>query len=134
MTLPPPSSSDSSNSAPGAPPDAAVTTGSRRPRASRIDPNGKHALFSSPVKAAPDQIGPGNQKEGKHALYSTGPRQTGTVIVDCRACGVRTRSTLLDLGVRMASISLWIPGRKHSHWMRCPACHNHTWCRIGWTE
>lgn len=105
-----------------------------RPRSPRFDPNGRHALFSAPVKAAPDQIRPGNQKEGKHALYSTGPRQPGTVIVECRECGTRTRTSLVDVGIRLASISVWWPGRRHSHWMRCPGCHTHTWCRVGWTD
>jgi hypothetical protein len=106
-----------------------------RPRpARRVDPSGKHALFSTPPQAARDQLGPGNQKEGRDALFSTGPRQTGTVIIECSACKVRTRSTLLDLGVRLVSISAWLPTRRHSHWMRCPACHTHTWCHIGWNE
>lgn len=100
----------------------------------RVDPAGRHALFSAPVQAAPDQLGPGNQKEGRAALFSTGPRQVGTVIVECSSCGTRTRSTLVDLGVRLLSISAWLPGRRHSHWMRCPGCDRHTWCRIGWTE
>jgi len=100
----------------------------------KVDPAGKQALFSAPPSAARDQLGPGNQKEGRAALFSTGPRQTGTVIIECSRCHVRTRSTLVDLGVRLVSISVWVPGRKHSHWMRCAACHEHTWCRIGWTE
>ncbi len=119
-----------------APPAPAGGPKRRAPKASGIDPAGKAALFSTPVQAARDQLGPGNQKEGKHALYSTGPRQTGTVIVECGTCGVRTRSTLLDLGVRLASVSFWlpVPRRRFTHWMRCPGCHSHTWCRIGWTE
>lgn len=100
----------------------------------RVDPAGRQALFSAPVQAAPDQLGPGNQKEGRAALFSTGPRQPGTVIIECSACGTRSRSTLVDLGVRLLSISVWLPTRRHSHWMRCPGCHTHTWCRIAWTE
>jgi hypothetical protein len=100
-----------------------------------IDPEGKSALFSSGVQAAPDTLGPGNQKEGKEALYSTGPRQVGTVVVECGTCHVRSRSTLVDLGIRLLSISVWLPGRRnHNHWMRCPSCGDHTWCRIGWNE
>jgi hypothetical protein len=99
-----------------------------------VDPTGKHALFTAPVRAAPDQLGPGNQKEGREALFSTGPRQSGTVLIECSSCRARARSTLVDLGIRLLSISLWLPGRRYSHWMRCPTCHAHTWCRIGWTE
>lgn len=100
----------------------------------RIDPAGKAALFSSPPVAAADQLGPGNQKEGRAAFFSTGPRQAGTVVVECASCESRSRVSLIDLGVRLVSISAWLPARRHSHWMRCPACHTHTWCRIGWTE
>ena len=99
-----------------------------------MDPAGKAALFSSPPVAARDQLGTGNQKEGRAAFFSTGPRQTGTVVVECAACGSRSRVSLVDLGVRLVSISLWIPARRHGHWMRCPACDTHTWCRIGWNE
>jgi len=116
------------------PADEPTRAGSARRAARRVDPSGKQALFSSPVRAAPDQLATGNQKSGKAALYSTGPRQTGTVIIECSACGTRSRSSLLDLGIRLASISAWLPGRRHSHWMRCPGCDGHTWCRIGWTE
>jgi hypothetical protein len=100
----------------------------------KVDPSGKHALFSAPPTAARDQLLPGNQKEGRDALFSTGPRQPGTVVIACSSCLVRTRASLVDLGIRLISISAWIPGRTHSHWMRCPACHQHTWCRIGWNE
>jgi hypothetical protein len=99
-----------------------------------IDPEGRSALFGTPVDAAGDLLGPGNQREGRAALYSTGPHQTGTVVVECSACDARVRSTLVDLGVRLLSLSVWLPGRRHAHWMRCPACHEHTWCRIGWTD
>jgi hypothetical protein len=99
-----------------------------------LDPQGKRALFEAPVAAAPDTLTPGNQKEGKDALYSSGPRQVGTVLLDCASCQARSRTSLVDLGLRFLSISVWLPGRRHSHWMRCPACHQHTWCRVGWTE
>lgn len=108
--------------------------GAGRDAVRRIDPAGKHALFSAPPTAARDQLGPGNQKEGRQAFFSTGPRQPGTVVVECGACGTRSRVTLVDLGVRLISISAWIPGRRHSHWMRCPGCHAHQWCRIGWND
>ncbi|MCB1005828.1 MAG: hypothetical protein KDB35_16715 [Acidimicrobiales bacterium] len=107
---------------------------SDEPARRRVDPSGRHALFSAPVDAARDQLRPGNAKEGRDALYSTGPRQTGTVIVECSSCDGRTRASLVDLGIRLVSISVWLPGRRYSHWMRCPTCHQHTWCRVGWNE
>jgi hypothetical protein len=109
-----------------------ASRGGRKP-GRRIDPKGKHALFTAPVTSAPDQLGPGNQKEGRQALFSTGPRRVGTVVVHCDACRARARISLVDLGIRLASISFWLPGRERPHWMRCPACHRHTWCSIDWT-
>ena len=102
--------------------------------AKRVDPTGKHALFSASPVAARDQLGPGNQKDGRHAFFSTGPRQPGTSVIKCSSCHTRTRVTLLDLGIRLASLSVWMPGRRHRHFMRCPACHTHQWCDIGWTD
>lgn len=102
--------------------------------ARKIDPQGKHLLFDQHPRAAADTVGIGNRKTGKDALYSTGPRQPGTVLVRCSKCKAQARTTLLDLGVRMLSVSVWIPGRRHSHWMRCPSCHEHTWCAIGWND
>ena len=100
----------------------------------KIDPAGRHALFSTPPQAARDQLGPGNQKDGRQAFFSTGPRQAGTVVVICSTCQTRTRVTLVDLGIRLLSISMWIPGRKDGHWMRCPGCHEHRWCQIAWND
>ena len=100
--------------------------------ARRVDPAGKHALFSAPPIAAPDQLSPGNRKEGRQAFYSTGPRQVGTVVITCSSCRTRSRVTLADLAVRLLSISVWIPRRRHGHWMRCPGCGDHHWCRIDW--
>jgi hypothetical protein len=111
-------------------------TPERRPDSRRIDPQGKQALFDAPVQAPPDQLSPsrGARRDGKNALYSTGPRQVGTVIVECRSCEVRTRTRLLDVGLRMVPFTAWLPARRHAHYMRCPACGQMTWCRIGWTE
>lgn len=101
-------------------------------RRRRVDPQGKQALFSAPVTAPPDQLTPGSGSAGRDALFSTGPARAGTVVVECSACLARTRVSLLDLGVRMLSISAWLPVRRHPHWLRCPACAQHTWCRIAW--
>lgn len=108
--------------------------GAPRRRKRGLDPQGRRALFEMPVEAARDTIRSGEAKEGKESLYSTGPRQTGSVVVDCADCGVRTRISLTDLAMRLATISVWVPGRRRSHWMRCPACGRRTWCAIGWTD
>jgi len=99
-----------------------------------LDPQGKRALFETPPSAAPDRLRAGPERAGRDALYSTGPTQIGTAVVDCSACHTRTRTSLPSLGLRMLSLSAWLPGRAHPHWLRCPACGHRTWCRIGWTE
>ena len=105
----------------------------RRPQRRRsLDPQGKRALFEAPVGAARDTIRSGKTAVGKDALYSTGPRQVGTVVVRCSACEARTRINLTDLSMRFVTGSVWLPIRKHSHWMRCPSCGKRTWCHIGW--
>lgn len=112
------------------PPSGRKASGRRR----SLDPQGRRALFETPVSAARDTIRSGNPREGKDALYSTGPRQTGTVVVDCSACTARTRINITDLGLRWLTGSAWIPGRRHSHWMRCPSCGKRTWCSIAWQD
>ena len=99
-----------------------------------LDPQGRRALFETPVSAARDTIRSGTAREGKDALYSTGPRQAGTVVVSCSACRARTRINLTDLGMRWLTGSAWLPGRRNSHWMRCPSCGRRTWCSVGWQE
>ena len=116
---------------PTRPADGPSSTSRRR---RRTDPTGVQSLFTAPVAAPRDQLAPGSRDDGRTALYSTGPRQTGTVVIECSGCTVRTRVSLLDLGIRLASISVWLPVRRHSHWLRCPSCHTHTWCHVGWTD
>lgn len=99
-----------------------------------LDPQGKRALFEAPVEAPPDILRAGPEREGREALYSTGPRRAGTVLIDCSGCRARARTHLADVGLRLLTLSAWVPGRRHSHWMRCPSCGHRTWCRIGWTD
>lgn len=100
----------------------------------RLDPTGKQALFQSPVVAAPDQLNAKSGNEGRAALFSSAPRRAGTVVVECSGCRTRTRTGAADLTLRLLSGSLWFPFARHQHWMRCPACGERRWCRIGWTE
>jgi hypothetical protein len=99
-----------------------------------LDPQGKRALFETPPSAAPDILHAGPRRSGREALFSTGVRRTGTAVVDCSGCGVRSRASLADIGFRLVTISAFLPGRSHPHWMRCPSCGTRHWCRIGWTE
>ena len=107
----------------------------KRPgRRRSLDPQGRRALFETPVSAARDTIRSGTPRDGKDALYSTGPRQAGTVVVTCSSCQARTRINLTDLGLRWLGGSVWLPGRRNGHWMRCPSCTKRTWCSVAWQE
>lgn len=84
--------------------------------------------------APADDLLPGHEPgtSGKHALYSAGPRRRGTVVVECSRCLNHSRMTTVELGVRIAFISLWVPGKRFSRWMQCPECEQRTWCRVHW--
>jgi hypothetical protein len=100
-----------------------------------LDPTGKRALFETPVSAAPDSLAPGRTASGRDALFSIGPPRAGTVLVECSTCRARARISLADLGVRMLSLSAFLPTpRPHPYWLRCPTCDKRTWCRVGWSE
>lgn len=102
------------------------------------DPMGKSALFSPPPMAPADDLISDDptinsrKVDGKHALYSAGPRRRGTVVVECSTCLNHSRMSTVEAGVRIAFISLWIPGKHFSRWMQCPECERRTWCRINW--
>lgn len=112
-------------------PPAGRTASGRR---ASLDPQGRRALFETPVSAARDTIRSGRSSDGKDALFSTGPRRAGTVVVTCSHCEARTRINLTDLGLRWLTGSAWLPGRHHSHWMKCPSCGRRAWCRVGWQD
>lgn len=98
-----------------------------------VDPTGKAALFSADVAAAPDRVSSGPRNDGKAALFSSPPRRPGTVVIECSGCSARTRTSLAELAVRLVLGSMWMPLRRHGHWLRCPSCGTRQWCRIGWT-
>jgi hypothetical protein len=113
-----------------------VSDGEHHRGEKKVDPTGKRALFSvsGAPSGAPDRVAPGVQNEGKNALFSMPPWRPGTVVVECSSCQVRRRASLVDVGTRLAWGSLWVPWRRHPHWMGCPNCRRHQWCRIGWAE
>lgn len=133
---------DASDDEDTAPASDRPTSKDRRPPAGRkasgrrasLDPQGRRALFDTPVSAARDAIRSGPARDGRDALFSTGPRQVGTVVVTCSGCQSRSRINLTDLGLRWLSGTVWLPGRRDGHWMRCPSCNHRTWCRIGWQD
>ena len=121
-----------------------MSAGPADPSGNGRDPLGKRALFSPPAARAEesDQQGQGRQRprgaggkrDGVKSLYSvdTEPRM-GTVVVECSDCRAHTRISVFDAGARIASFSLWIPGKRFSRYLSCPACGRRTWSRIRWT-
>jgi hypothetical protein len=103
----------------------------------RTDPQGKRALFETPAAEIDDpleddELRKTERRDGQAALFSTGEHQSGTGVIDCSHCGTKTRASHVDIGVRIALISLWIPGKHFSRWMQCPNCQRRSWCRVEW--
>jgi hypothetical protein len=97
------------------------------------DPLGKRALFS--VAAAPRSAsGPGTATMRKEALFSAseGGRRVGTLVVECSACGARSRLSWTEFAWRHLPVWLWFPWLRYSQWMSCPACERRTWLGVGW--
>jgi len=115
-------------------PDATPEDAHRGGRRRSLDPQGRRALFETPVSAARDTIRSGTPRDGRAALFSTGPRQVGTVVVSCSGCQARSRINLSDLGLRWLTGTVWFPCKHDSHWMRCPSCGRRTWCHVGWQD
>lgn len=72
--------------------------------------------------------------DGKRALFSAAQRSAGTLVVECEGCGGRTRVSYAELGRRMLPYNLWAPWRRHSRYLRCPACDRRTWVAARWFE
>ena len=79
------------------------------------DLDGKRALFSAPVSAAPTER----------------PAAPGAVLVDCGSCGERSVLTPPGaLALAVPSVHLPFLKRDHGSWMRCPACRRRTWVSV----
>jgi hypothetical protein len=81
------------------------------------DPLGKRALFSAPEAPKPHP----------------GPFD---IDVHCSSCDATTRLSAVQVAVRHLPVSAWlpIPGRRHAHLMRCPACRKLTWVSLGFAR
>ena len=71
--------------------------------------------------------------EGRRALYSVVGQSPalGAVTIDCSSCE-RTSVVTPRRLIGLAAPSLHLPllKRRHSSWMRCPACGQRTWVRV----
>ncbi|HET9076680.1 MAG TPA: hypothetical protein VFN68_07095 [Acidimicrobiales bacterium] len=88
---------------------------------------GRRAVFSDtgrPGRPTAGRAAPVGPPADIHA----GPT---TAVVECRTCLNRTPMSLVGLGLSLVP-SLWIPARRWSRLMRCPACQKVAWCRVEW--
>jgi hypothetical protein len=93
------------------------------------DPLGRQALFSPPPPAI------GVNGNGKRSLYSSKPATSpwSVFVVDCSACGVRSRLSGIELVARHLPFWLWVPWQRYSNLMSCPACEQRTWLGVTWS-
>jgi hypothetical protein len=116
--------------------------GVRRPP----DPLGKRALFWVPgTTPEPGERGPRGTVRpalGKEALYSDAPpnreavesdnpiAERGFLEVECSTCRTMSRIGLLDLVIYQFPVGIWLPWRKFSRYMTCPACRRRAWTSV----
>jgi ribosomal protein L44E len=74
------------------------------------DPLGKRALFSQPPKA-----------------QSKPPSGPFDLTVECTSCNTRTTLTPSQFVAQHFPFGAWLPWRRDSNLMRCPACHRLAW-------
>jgi hypothetical protein len=100
------------------------------------DPLGKRALFSvvEPDDAPRARSATATATITKESLFSAseGARRFGTVVVECSACGARTRLGWSEFAWRHLPVWLWLPWLRHSQYMSCPACERRTWLGVAW--
>lgn len=97
------------------------------------DPLGKRALFSTPeAPRAANGRSTGTMRKESLFSASEGGRRFGTVVVDCSACGARTRLGLAEFAWRHLPVWLWLPWMRYSQYMSCPACERRTWLGVAW--
>ncbi|HLF69749.1 MAG TPA: hypothetical protein VI541_02200 [Actinomycetota bacterium] len=68
--------------------------------------------------------------QGKAALFSGAPLSAGRWVVECSDCEAITRLDTLGLLRGVLPLSVTIPLRRHTTWMRCPACGRQRWVKI----
>ena len=86
------------------------------------DPLGKRALFSgAPTVRAPEQRAPEQRRAEQR---KAGPLD---VVVHCSSCDRRTTLSASEFLLQHFPLWAWLPWRKHSRLMRCPACGQFAW-------
>jgi hypothetical protein len=98
------------------------------------DPLGKQALFwaggGGPEPRVED-LDP--EATGKRALFSPAPAPApGPLVLECSSCGASTGLSYADFVRRNLPVSIWLPWRKFSRLLVCPACSHRTWVSVSW--
>lgn len=70
--------------------------------------------------------------DGKRALFSSAVRRPGTLVVECSRCHGRTRVSYGAFVRAHLPLWLWVPGRRFSRWLTCPACGRRAWLAAHW--
>jgi len=97
------------------------------------DPLGKRALFWAPgERTDPLPLDAKAPMPGRRALFSTPERQPGAITLDCSSCGFRSHVSYLEFVRLHLPVWLWLPGRRFSRLMGCPACERRAWVRVTW--
>jgi hypothetical protein len=91
------------------------------------DPLGRRALFWAPGVRTDERAHDAPETSGRRALFSAPAPRPGTLVLGCSSCGVRTRVTYAEFVRRHLPFWLWIPGRRYSRLLSCPACGRRTW-------
>jgi hypothetical protein len=95
------------------------------------DPLGKRALFLAPAdRDAPNPLDAKQPAPGKRALFSSPEPLPGPIALDCSSCGAHSQVSYLEFVRLHLPLWLWIPGRRFSRLMNCPACERRTWMRV----
>ena len=72
--------------------------------------------------------------QGRRSLYSVAeqPPPVGAITVACSRCGETSVATPRQVvGLAFPSLHLPLLRREHPSWMRCPACWQRAWVRLG---
>jgi len=72
--------------------------------------------------------------QGRRSLYSVAeqPPPAGAITVACSRCGESSVVTPRQVvGLALPSLHLPLFKREHPSWMRCPACGQRAWVRLG---
>jgi len=91
------------------------------------DPLGRRALFWAPGVRADDHDKESPERSGRRALFSAPETRSGTLVLRCSSCRADSRVTYADFLRRHLPFWLWIPGRRYSRLLACPACGRRTW-------